>query len=99
MGLGGFKIKALAISGQKPTAESDLLSGKVLGYNWDIEKDMLSLSFPINLSRKKRGIRSEPNLSKDDIVSLKSKTLTIELMQYFLFFLSKCSCRLCFRIF
>ena len=67
---GGFGIKAIAVSGQKPTAESDLLGGKVLGYKYDIEKDELAVSFPINLSKKKRNVRTEPNLSLQDVDQL-----------------------------
>ena len=44
---------------------SDLLGGKVLGYKYNIEKDELAVSFPINLSKKKRNVRTNsPNMSR-----------------------------------
>ena len=52
------------------------MGNKVLGYTSDVELDMLSVTFPINISKKKRSVRVEPNLTVDDIVNLKTKTLT-----------------------
>ena len=77
---GGFGIKAIAVSGQKPTAETDLLGGKVLGYGYDIERDELALRFPINISQKKRNVRTEPNLTLKDMEMLKTKKLTKRLL-------------------
>ena len=48
----------------------------MLGYSSDIEKDMLSVVFPVNLSKKKRSVRVEPNLTVDEIDSLKGRTFT-----------------------
>ena len=73
---GGFKIKALLIGGQEPNEESDLMGGKVLGYNYDVKNDRLSVKFPVNLSKKKRGVRSEPNLTEQDINLLSPKSLS-----------------------
>ena len=74
--LGNFKVKAFSVSGQTATAESDLMGNKVLGYNYNVERDMLAVSFPINLSQKKRSIRSDRNLTLEDIPGLWSRTLT-----------------------
>ena len=52
------------------------MGNKVLGYTSDVELDMLGVTFPINISKKKRSVRVEPNLTVDDIVNLKTKTLT-----------------------
>ena len=76
LGLGSFRVKAFGISGQKSSEESDLLGSKVLGYHSNLEKDMLAVSFPINLSKKKRSVRQEPNLTLKDTDSLRSRTLT-----------------------
>ena len=73
---GNFKVKAFGISGQKPTEESGLLGNKVLGYAYDIEEDMLGVTFPVNMSRKKRSVRVEPNLTIKDIDGLKSRSMT-----------------------
>ena len=51
------------------------MGNKVLEYSSQIEKDMLSVVFPVNLSRKK-SVRVEPNLTVDDIDSIRSRTLT-----------------------
>ena len=80
LGLGNFRIKAFGISGQKTSEESDLLGSKVLGYHSNLEKDMLAVSFPINLSKKKRSVRQEPNLTLQDVDSLRSRTLTKRLL-------------------
>ena len=76
LGLGNFKIKAYGISGQRPNVESDLLGDNILGYNYDLESDMLAVKFPLNISRKRRSIRSEPNLTLADVDKLKTQTLT-----------------------
>ena len=52
------------------------MGNKVLGYDYDIEKDMLAVAFPVNLSRKKRSVRVEPNLTLNDVEKLRSRTLT-----------------------
>ena len=77
---GGFSMKAIAVSGQTPNAESDLMGGKVLGYKYDIQNDVLALKFPINLSQKKRNVRTEPNLSLQELDQLKTKKLTKRLL-------------------
>ena len=74
--LGNFRIKAFGISGQKVSEESSLLGAKVLGYVYNIEEDMMAVTFPINLSRKRRSVRQEPDLSLQDVDSLKSRTLS-----------------------
>ena len=74
--MGNFKIKAFGISGQKKTEETELMGNKVLGYDYDIEKDMFAVAFPVNLSRKKRSVRVEPNLTLNDVEMLRSRTLT-----------------------
>ena len=76
LAIGNFRIKAISISGQKPSEESNLLGNHVLGYNYDVETDMLSIPFPLNLSRKRRSVREEANLTAADVGILKSKTLT-----------------------
>ena len=76
MARGNFKIKTIGVSGQKKNEETDLLGDKVLGYVYHVDTDMLGVSFPVNLSRKKRSVRVEPNLTLEDVDGLKSRTLT-----------------------
>ena len=77
---GGFSMKAIAVSGQTPNAESDLMGGKVLGYNYDVQNYVLAVKFPINLSPKKRNVRTEPNLSLLELDQLKTKKITKRLL-------------------
>ena len=72
---GNFSVKAYGISGRK-TVGSELLGNKVLGYNYCLEEDMMSVSFPINVSKKRRSVRVEPDLTAEDLDLLRSKTLT-----------------------
>ena len=76
LALGNFKIKAFGVSGGKKTAETELLGNKVLGYRYDLEEDMMGVTFPINISKKKRSVRQEPNLTLKDVDMLQSRTLT-----------------------
>ena len=80
LALGNFKVKAFSISGQEPTEESDLMGNKVLGYAYDLQSDMLAVNFPLNLSRKKRSVHVEPNLTLADVDKLKSLQLTKRLL-------------------
>ena len=74
--IGNFKVKAFGISGQVETEESNLIGNKVLGYDYNLQNDMLSVRFSINLSKKRRSVRSEPNLMLSDIETLRTKTLS-----------------------
>ena len=80
LGLGNFRVKAFGISGQKPTAESDLLGDKVLGYGYSLETDMMTVNFSLNLSGKRRSVRKEADLTVADIDRLKSRPLTKRLL-------------------
>ena len=77
---GSFGIKAITVSGQKHNEDSRLLGDKVLGYKYDVEKDKLGLTFPINISKKKRNVRTEPNLTLQDLDQLKTRKLTKRLL-------------------
>ena len=43
------------------------LSGSVLGYKWDITKDVLGIKLSFNESKKRKGIQTAPNLRKEDM--------------------------------
>ena len=47
------------------------ISGTVLGYNWNPEKDLLGIYVKFNTSRKKKGRRMSPNLELKDLQELK----------------------------
>ena len=76
LALGKFKVKAIGVSGTKTSEQTDLLGNKVLGYKYDQEEDMLSLVFNMNISKKKRSVRMEPDLSLKDVDKLRSAHLS-----------------------
>ena len=80
MALGSYKIKAMTVSGTKRSVDSDLMGNKVLGYTYDVEEDMLGLHFGMNISKKRRSVRLEPNLTLQDVDKLRSSTLTKRLL-------------------
>ena len=65
LGNGGFKLKYIVRSGEKPCIEAsaDSSSLKVLGYKWSPEKDILQPGFSeINFNKRKKGLK-KPNMS------------------------------------
>ena len=81
---GGFKLKAIVKSGENDMAEIEKMGTSVFGYNWDAPSDTMSVKFPVNLSKKKRSVRSEPNLSVGDIPKLGAVKLTKRILLGFL---------------
>ena len=71
-----FKIKAMTFSGDTDKEEIDKLGGNIFGYPWDVTKGVMAVKFPVNLSRKKRSVRSEPDLTIADIERLGTIKLT-----------------------
>ena len=76
MALGNYKIKAITVSRTPRSVDSDLMGNKVLGYNYDVEEDMMSLHFGMNISKKKRSVRLEPDLTLADVDKLRSASLS-----------------------
>ena len=81
---GGFKLKAIVKSGENDMTEIEKMGTSVFGYNWDAPSDIMSVKFPVNLSKKKRSVRSEPNLVVDDIPKLGAVKLTKRILLGFL---------------
>ena len=73
--LGNFKMKGATFSGDTDTSMIEKLGGNVCGYSWDVTKDVLSVKITVNLSRKRRSVRSHPNLTLDDIKNLRTMHL------------------------
>ena len=74
--LGNFSIKAFGVSGTVQREEDNLMGSKVLGYGYNIQSDMLSVMFRINVSRKKRSVREFPDLTIEDVNQLKCQKLS-----------------------
>ena len=77
---GGFVVKEFVILGDKEQSDENLLGNTVFGYNLDPKEEKLWVNFEMNLSKKKRNIRIEPNLSLANIESLQSITMTKRLL-------------------
>ena len=67
LGNGNFKMKAMVHSGDTDQEQIVKLGSNVFGYKWDVPNDNLAVQFPVNLSKKKRSVRSEPNMTLDDV--------------------------------
>ena len=52
-------------SGLEDHEAIDKLSGNVLGYGWQPNEYLLSVSFKFNISKRRKGKRLKPNLSLD----------------------------------
>ena len=66
-----LEIKALTVSGTEKFLDSDLMGDKVLGYIYNVETDMLGLHFGMNVSKKKRSVRIDPDLTVVDLEKLR----------------------------
>ena len=79
LGRGGFSLKFVAKSGEKPCdkASSDGQTIRLLGYKWKTFEDELSLAFSeVNFNRKVRGAKKPnevPVETKNDLSKLLSK--------------------------
>ena len=77
---GGFHIKGAVTSGDtSPEALALLGSGdinRVLGMNWNPATDKLTVSTRINISKKRRGVRTEPDLTYEQIPRILEVKLT-----------------------
>ena len=69
---GNFVAKEYVIGGDLTQADENLLGNKVFGYQWNAKKDEMSLLFSFNLSKKKRNVRTLPDLNLGDLDSLKT---------------------------
>ena len=48
-------------------SDDNLLNNSVFGYKWNPKGKDLKLVFALNLSKKKRSMRTLPNLTKKDL--------------------------------
>jgi hypothetical protein len=74
---GGLKLKALVVSREKDGLALEKLGGLVLGLGFSTQKDLLSVKCRANISKKKRGRATEPELTKEDLASLRTCSLTM----------------------
>ena len=70
LALGNFAIKEFVLSGDQSQKDENLLGNKVFGYNWNAKTDQMFLKFKFNLSKKRRSVRTLPDLTVNDLESL-----------------------------
>ena len=85
MGKANIEMKRYAASRDSAPEVLSLLGGgnvgRVLGVNWDPPTDVFTVSVRINISKKRRGARTEPDLAYNDIPRLLHITLSRRICQ------------------
>ena len=85
MGKAKIEMKGYVASGDSAPEVLSLLGsgnvGRVLGVNWDPTTDVFTVSVRINISKKRHGTRTEPDLAYDEIPRLLHITLTRRIFQ------------------
>ena len=80
IGKGGFEIKGFVTNGDTSAESRKLLGtgemGRVLGVSWDPGNDEYSFTVRVNLSKKYKGDRSEPDLTYDEIPRILTMKVT-----------------------
>ena len=72
----GFNVKVMVRSGANSKESLALFGGKLLGYNWDPTRDIMSVPMKFNLSGKFKGKSREADVSLADLGDLASKSIT-----------------------
>ena len=76
MGKANWVLKAIAVTGDPDDVAMKKLSGKVLGLGYSTETDLLTVMFRVNVSEKRRGEPTGPDITKDTIGELRTSVLT-----------------------
>ena len=76
LALGGYKVKEFTIEGDMSQPDENLLGNTVFGYVWNPKNKFLKLNFTLNLSKKKRNVRTLPPLKREDLSSLAEMKMT-----------------------
>ena len=77
---GKFKVKGFVMSGDSSKEKKALLGsgkvGRVLGTGWDSETDEFIIIVRINISKKVKGARTEPDLCAEDLDCFADRKVT-----------------------
>ena len=76
---GGMRFKAMLTSGEDNPEKLSKLGGGVLGVRWSCSEDLLHVDFPVNISRRRRGLVTGPNLTRETLAELKDVQLTLRM--------------------
>ena len=60
---GNFKVKEFIVEGDMDQSDENLLGNKVFGYQFDPKRGILGIRLAMNLSKKKRNVRTKPDLT------------------------------------
>ena len=71
--MGGFKYKETVMSGDP---SSDAEPRKVLGLGWASQEDVVYVSTNVNVSEKKKGVKTDPDILLEDLVAKFPKIIT-----------------------
>jgi len=74
--IGGFVVKDFVWLGRDDDETAVLLGNSVLGYKFDAKSDLMAVKFRVNLSKKKKKIASQSDLTIQDLERLRSIKLT-----------------------
>merc|ERR1712074_515724 len=72
----GFTLKVIACSGDEDGPMVQKLGGSVLGIPWNTETDKMSIQLTVNISKRRRGQPTGPDLSVETISGLETAILT-----------------------
>ena len=74
--IGGFEVKEIVIEGDMSQSDHNLMNNTCFGYVYDPKLGMMKVRFTVNLSKKKRNVRSGPDLTVEDLDKLRTMSLT-----------------------
>ena len=72
----GLSLKALVQSGSNDEEAIAKLSGTALGYKWEPAADIMGVKLKFNPSKKRKGIKSRPDLTLSDLEQFKTSSLS-----------------------
>ena len=75
-----LELKAIAVSGEPDGRALEKLSSSVLGHGYSTGRDVLSVKFRVNISPRKRGKVTGPDITMDTIGKLSHAVLTRRLL-------------------
>ena len=75
-----WQLKAIAVSGEPDGPALEKLSGSVLGHGYSTGRDVLSVKFRVNISPRKRGKVTGPDITRSSVGKLGQAVLTRRLL-------------------
>ena len=74
--IGGFEVKEIVVEGDMSQSDHNLLNNTCFGYVYDPKLGIMKIKFTVNLSKKKRNVRTGPNLTVEDLGKLRSMSMS-----------------------